>query len=204
MLSNLEHQSDENLIVQYQQTNNRVAVGELFKRHSLMCYAVCVKYLKNEDDAQDATMNIFEQLFTDLKKHQVQHFKSWLHSVCRNHCLMLLRKKNPEVFFAEEENDHFFMQMRQFMHQEDNAQEKEKKLLVLEDAIKELKNNQRLCIELFYLKLKSYEEIAAITGLSMNEVKSNLQNGKRNLKIALNEKGIVMALYLFLWIQQVA
>lgn len=201
MPSNLQHQSDENLIVQYQQTNNRVVVGELFKRHSLMCYAVCVKYLKNEDDAQDATMSIFEQLFVDLKKHQIQHFRNWLHSVCRNYCLMQLRKKSPEVVLAEEENDTFFMQLSQFVHQEDNTQEREEKLLVLEEAVKQLKENQRVCIELFYLKLKSYEEIAVSTGLSMNEVKSNLQNGKRNLKIALNEKGIVMVLYLFLWIQ---
>lgn len=201
MPSNLQQQSDENLILQYQQTNNRVVVGELFKRHSLMCYAVCVKYLKNEDDAQDATMSIFEQLFVDLKKHQITNFRSWLHSVCRNYCLMQLRKKSPEVVFAEEENDTFFMQLNQFVHQEDNTQEREEKLHVLEEAVKQLKDNQRKCIELFYLKHKSYEEIAASTGLSMNEVKSNLQNGKRNLKMALNEKGIIMVLYLFLWIQ---
>jgi RNA polymerase sigma-70 factor (ECF subfamily) len=201
-LIDIKIQSDENLVINYQNTKNNLVVGELFKRHSLICYAVCMKYLKNEDAAHDATMNIFEKLFTDLQKHQINHFKSWLHTVCKNHCLILLRKPNVLVSIdeSEEENSHLFMQLSNVLNHDDNKHEKEEKLQVLEQSIFELKDKQRECIELFFLKQKSYQEISTLTGYSENEVKSYIQNGKRNLKILLEQKGITMGLALLLWI----
>jgi RNA polymerase sigma-70 factor (ECF subfamily) len=201
-LIDIKIQSDENLVINYQNTKNNLVVGELFKRHSLMCYAVCMKYLKNEDAAHDATMNIFEKLFTDLQKHQINNFKSWLHTVCKNHCLILLRKPNVLVSIdeSEEENSHLFMQLSNVLNHDDNKHEKEEKLQVLEQSIFELKDKQRECIELFFLKQKSYQEISTLTGYSENEVKSYIQNGKRNLKILLEQKGITMGLALLLWI----
>jgi RNA polymerase sigma-70 factor (ECF subfamily) len=201
-LIDLKTQSDENLVINYQNTKTNLVVGELFKRHSLMCYAVCMKYLKNEDAAHDATMNIFEKLFTDLQKHQINHFKSWLHTVCKNHCLILLRKPNVLVSIdeSEEENSNLFMQLANVLNHDDYKQEKEEKLQILEQSIIELKDKQRECIELFFLKQKSYQEISKQTGYTENEVKSYIQNGKRNLKILLEQKGITMGLALLLWI----
>ncbi len=203
LLVNLKTESDENLVVNYQNTKNNLVVGELFKRHSLMCFTVCVKYLKDEDAAHDATMNIFEKLFIDLQKHQITNFKSWLHTVCKNHCLILLRKPNVLVSINEdeEENENLFMQLSNILNHDDDKQEREEKLQAVENAILGLKDKQKQCIELFYLKQKSYVEIAAITGYSENEVKSYIQNGKRNLKIILEQKGITIGLALFLWIQ---
>lgn len=202
MLIDIKTQSDENLVINYQNTKNNLVVGELFKRHSLMCYTVCIKYLKNDDAAHDATMNIFEKLFNDLQKHQINNFKSWLHTVCKNHCLILLRK--PKVLISidesEEENSHLFMQLSNVLNHDDNKHEKEEKLQVLEQCIFELKDKQRECIELFFLKQKSYQEISKQTGYTENEVKSYIQNGKRNLKILLEQKGITMGLALLLWI----
>jgi RNA polymerase sigma factor (sigma-70 family) len=202
LLIDIKTQSDENLVINYQNTKNNLVVGDLFKRHSLMCYGVCMKYLKNDDVAHDATMNIFEKLFTDLQKHQINNFKSWLHTVCKNHCLILLRKPNVLVSIdeSEEENSHLFMQLTNILNHEDNKHEKEEKLQVLEQSIIELKDKQRECIELFFLKQKSYQEISKQTGYSENEVKSYIQNGKRNLKILLEQKGITMGLALLLWI----
>ncbi len=203
LLVNLKTESDENLVVNYQNTKNNLVVGELFKRHSLMCFTVCVKYLRDEDAAHDATMNIFEKLFIDLQKHQITNFKSWLHTVCKNHCLILLRKPNVLVSINEdeEENENLFMQLSNILNHDDDKQEKEEKLQAVESAILGLKDKQKQCIELFYLKQKSYVEIAAITGYTENEVKSYIQNGKRNLKIILEQKGITIGLALFLWIQ---
>ena len=202
MLIDIKTQSDENLVINYQNTKNNLVVGELFKRHSLMCYTVCIKYLKNDDAAHDATMNIFEKLFNDLQKHQINNFKSWLHTVCKNHCLILLRKPNVLISIdeSEEENSHLFMQLSNVLNHDDNKHEKEEKLQVLEQSIFELKNKQRECIELFFLKQKSYQEISTLTGYTENEVKSYIQNGKRNLKILLEQKGITMGLALLLWI----
>ncbi len=195
-------QNDEELVTLYQSTKNNLVLGELFKRHSLMCYAVCYKYLKDEDKAHDATMSVFEKLFIDLQNHQINNFKSWLHTVCKNYCLIQLRKPNVLVSIdqQEEENESFFMQLSNIMNHTDDKHEKEEKLVALEAGILTLKDKQRECIELFYLKQKSYTEIAEQTGYTVNEVKSYIQNGKRNLKIHLEEKGITLGLALLIWI----
>ncbi len=194
--------TDEELVKKYQTTFDKNAVGELFKRHSLMCYAVCNKYLKDDDEAQDAAMQVFEKLFSDLLKHEIQNFRSWLHTVCRNYCLMQLRKPLLTIRMSEPEGDSetSFMELEQFLHQQENTDDKEQKLQTLEYAIHELKDKQKKCIELFYLQQKSYDEVSAITGYSDNEVKSHIQNGKRNLKIILSNKGIRLWLPLITWI----
>jgi RNA polymerase sigma factor (sigma-70 family) len=196
--------SDEELVLHYRATQDKAAVGELFKRHSLMSYAVCNKYLKDEDAARDAAMQVFEKMFSDLLKHEVQNFRSWLHSVCRNHCLMQLRK--PQFILRmntpDEEDDGAFMEFEHFLHQDHNAEDKEHTLQALEQAIGELKDKQKVCIELFYLKQKSYEEVSSITGYSPHEVKSYIQNGKRNLKIILGGKGLNLFLAFTTWIVQ--
>lgn len=202
-MANEKHiQTDEELVLQYQETKNVAVLGELFKRHSLMCFAVCNKYLKEEDAAHDATMSIFEKLFVDLLHHQINHFRPWLHTVCKNHCLVMLRKPNVLVSLnsGEEENEAFFMQLATILNQDDNKAEKEEKLVELETSMLLLKDKQRECITLFYLKQQSYTQIAEQTGYSINEVKSYIQNGKRNLKILLEEKGITLSLAILIWI----
>lgn len=200
------HESDEMLIERYRKHGDKEVVGILFKRHTLMCFAVCQKYLKDADAAEDAVMAVVEKLFTDLKKHEIKNFKSWLHSVCRNYCLMELRK--PAAAFSldaqEEENDARFMEIDTLLHQDDNEAAKEEKLQTLEKAITQLNEKQRQCIELFYLQQKTYDEVSRITGYSAMDVKSSIQNGKRNLKILLGKSGIAFCLILLEWILHTA
>jgi len=202
----LKEMSDEELQVYYQKEGDKLAVGELFKRHSLLCFTVCNKYLKNEDAAHDAVMQIFENLFQDLKKHQIQNFRSWLHSVARNHCLMILRK--PDLFLhitnPDEESEDDFMEKKMLLHQEDNKEDLEAKLIAMEKALAGLNQKQQECIRLFYLNQLSYEQVSLQTGYELNEVKSAIQNGKRNIKINLSENGITYLLICLLWIQQSA
>jgi RNA polymerase sigma-70 factor (ECF subfamily) len=76
------------------------------------------------------------------------------------------------------------VESRQEMHPS-GTMDREQQLLLLEEALKQLGAEQRHCIELFYLGQKSYQQIMTETGLSFKQVKSFIQNGKRNLKIAL-------------------
>lgn len=202
MSLNNQNLSDEELVANYQNTGDKQVLGILFKRHSLMCFTVCNKYFKNEEKANDAAMAVFEKLFTDLKKHEIKNFKSWLHSVCRNYCLMQLRKAEIIVPYdnVAEKNEDEFMQIDTFLHQND----KEEKLQELEKALEWLNDKQRECINLFYLKKKTYKEISEQTGYTVNDVRSQIQNGKRNLKITLQQKGITFCITLLIWIQHTA
>src|SRR5690606_6166094 len=143
----------------------------------------CIKYLGNRMDAEDATAEIFSRLLTDLRHHQVRHFRSWLFVYSKNHCLMELRKRQSalkrELRLADD--------LPLLMDYSDPAHlhEREQQTRLLEQAIESLNDKQNTCIRLFYLENRSYQEIAAITGFPGGEVKSHIQNGKRNIRIKL-------------------
>ena len=178
--------SDSELIARYCEEGNSVFLGIIFKRYGHLVLGLCIKYLKNEDEAQDVVMNIFEKLSYDLKKHKIEFFKSWLYTYSKNMCLMELRKKQSQLKkdIELQESNNLFMDSVDSSHP-NNAEEKEQVILKLEVALNTINKEQRQCIELFYYKNKSYNEIIAITGFSANEVKSHIQNGKRNLKLKL-------------------
>lgn len=182
--------SDEDLINRYQKTLNTELVGKLYIRYTHLVYGVCVKYLKNKQDAEDAVMDIFEKLLTSLLDYDIKNFHSWLYSVSRNHCLMIKRKEKIErqnVSLAGEAYNDEFMEMIAALHH-NNDISAEEQVEKVQQALKQLKKEQKRCVELLYLKQRSYKEITAITGYSMKQVKSYIQNGKRNIKLILERE----------------
>ncbi len=182
--------TEQELIAEYKLTQNKVLVGILYKRFSHLVLGLCIKYLKDEEEAKDAIMHIFEKLMTDLLKYEVHYFKSWLYTFSKNHCLMIIRtrqnrlKKEADI----QANASLFMETENISHHS-SSNEKEKEYQNLEEAIGELNTEQKKCIEMFYMKEKSYQQIVDLTGYTLNEVKSYVQNGKRNLKIKIEKKG---------------
>ena len=163
-------------------------IGILYKRYAHLVLGLSIKYLKDEDEAKDAVMHIFEKLMSDLLKYEVQYFKSWLYTFSKNHCLMVLRTKQSRLGKEIDLQIHAssFMETETNLHL-NTYETREGEYNALDKAMGELNNEQRKCIELFYLKEKSYQEIAQSTGYTLNEVKSFIQNGKRNLKIKLEK-----------------
>ncbi|RZK47225.1 MAG: sigma-70 family RNA polymerase sigma factor [Pedobacter sp.] len=179
----INEQDDASLIASYQQTGDLEVLGTLYNKYMHLVYGVCFNYFKDEEQSKDAVMQIFEELIVKLKIHQVLNFKSWLHVLSRNHCLMALRKsaKNPTV--AMEDN---FVENGEFVHLDiDNT--KETQLTIMEKCMETLTVEQRTSVDLFYLQEKCYKEVADITGYDMLKVKSYIQNGKRNLKICIEK-----------------
>lgn len=178
--------TDTELIAQYKLSSDKEIVGILYKRYTHLVFGVCCKYLKDRDEAKDAVMTIFEKLMTDLLKHEIENFKSWLHSVSRNHCLMHLRKHGKQYMQAiEPSNEAEVMEYEQALHP--SGENKEEMLQLMEKGIQTLKEEHRICLDLFYLKNKSYKEICDETGFELLQVKSFIQNGKRNLKIYMDK-----------------
>ncbi len=176
-------QDDLSLVAAYQESGDLEVLGTLYNRYMHLVYGVCFSYFKDEEQSKDAVMQIFEELIKKLRVHQVQNFKSWLHVLTRNHCLMALRKssKNPTV--SIEDN---FVENDEFVHLDiDNT--KETQLTIMEKCMETLSEEQRKSVDLFYLQEKCYKEVADITGYDMLKVKSYIQNGKRNLKICIEK-----------------
>lgn len=187
MLSKRPHSelSDSELLAQYKATGEGNWLGVLYTRYSSLVYGVCLKYLKDRDDAKDAVMQLYEKLTDTLKTHEVQHFKSWLYVTARNHCLMQLRSKKGK--FTEEISS-AVMETAPDVHLEDGV-ELESNLGKLEQCIEKLNPEQKICVRLFFLEEKCYKDITTLTGFDLNKVKSFIQNGKRNLKICMEQNG---------------
>lgn len=147
-----------------------------------LVYGVCLKYLKNPDNAQDSVISIFEEIVVKLQKHEVDNFKGWLYTLSKNHCLMRLRseKKQAIVNFDVE-----LMQSEENVHLNGEL-DKEENFKKLDYCLSQLQTEQKTVIELFYLQSKCYNEIAELTGMEWNQVRSFIQNGRRNLKICMD------------------
>ena len=186
-LKNISNQSatDLELVALYKKSGELSVLGVLYERYMDLVYGVCLKYLKEGEAAKDATMQIFEELVSKLHKYEVENFKSWLHTLAKNHCLMQLR--TPKNLKTVEFNTEL-MQTGEDVHLNGIFQ-KEEQLKQLEQCMETLTTEQKQSVELFYLQNKCYKEISEITGTEWNKVRSLIQNGRRNLKICM-EKNI--------------
>lgn len=167
---------DEELADQLR-AGRQAALGVLWDRYAHLLFGVAMKYLKDVDAAKDAVMGLFAELPALLAKHEVKAFRPWVHTVMRNRCLMVLRKQPQQAPLDPAQ-----------LPQEDPTDDavlREASLQALEDAIIQLPEGQQTCIRLFHLERNSYQQVAARTGLAVEQVRSNLQNGRRNLRIIL-------------------
>lgn len=178
------HIPDATLLDYYYNDKNTEWIGILLQRYTLLLLGVCMKYMKHEEEARDCVQQVFLKVLTELSKHKVDHFKSWLYTVAKNHCLMKLRSgqgrltkeltERTEATTVNEDKVAFL--------------ENEKTYTQLEEALEELSAEQRQCVILFYLQKRSYQQISDLTGYSLMQVKSYIQNGKRNLKLLMDKK----------------
>ena len=174
--------SDSELLQNFYADHNNEWLGILLPRYTLLLLGVCMKYLKNEEDAKDCVQQIFFKVISELQKYQVEYFKSWIYMIAKNHCLMKLRDKgkipvelNEQAINAPDETEAKL-----------SLAEKDVLLHKMMNAIKNLNTEQQQCVSLFYLQKKSYQEISVITGFPVMKVKSHIQNGKRNLRLLIS------------------
>lgn len=177
-----KHIGDQELLSQYYKNNDNRLLGILLQRYTMLLLGVCMKYLKNEETAKDCVQQIFLKVIQELPRYRVQYFKSWLYMIARNHCLMQLRKHNMHT--TKEINENFAEEEHVLLRH----QEKEKLLSLIEASLDGLNKEQKTCITLFYLDKKSYQQISEQTGFNLMQVKSHIQNGKRNLKLLVEKK----------------
>ncbi len=189
-----DKRSDEKLANDYRQSEDQAVLGILYGRYLELMYGLCLQYFKDSARAEDATLDIYEELRVKLLKHQVDNFRPWVYRLARNHCLMVLRRGASHMTMdsssvaASHELDPVDMQFADNSHLEDEAIEKEALLVALEACTEALPSNQSDCIKRFYLNGESYADIANTLSVTVGKVRSAIQNGRRNLKICLEGK----------------
>lgn len=180
-----KHIEDNELLQNFYADRDNQWLGILLQRYTLLLFGVCMKYLKNEEEAKDGVQQVFLKTITELHKYKVDYFKSWVYMVAKNHCLMKLRHKGR---FSAEINDELLATPEDAPESRNQHLQKERSLTDMEWAMQQLNKEQQQCLTLFYLEKRSYQDITAITGYSLLQVKSYIQNGKRNLKIMLERR----------------
>lgn len=172
---------DNELLQNFNADHDNKWLGILLPRYTLLLLGVCMKYLKNEEDAKDGVQQIFLKIINELPKYKVEYFKSWIYMIAKNYCLMKLRDKGKITTELNEK----FIGVPDETEEKISQVEKDALLNKMITAIKQLSPDQQQCVSLFYLQKKSYFEIAEITGFTVGQVKSHIQNGKRNLRLMM-------------------
>lgn len=175
--------TDEELLLAYKSSNDNEWLGYLLQRYTMLLFGVAMKYLRDKEQAHDAVQQVFLKVLGNMHGEEFRNFKGWLYVLTRNHCLQLLRDKHyktgEEVLMnlpVPEETD-----------KEDIAWQ-EYSIEQMKQALEELNVEQKTCVLKFYMEEKTYQQIMEQTGYSFLQVKSYIQNGKRNLKAILVRK----------------
>lgn len=179
------HISDQELLEKFYADHDNSWLGILLQRYTLLLLGVSMKYLKNEEEAKDSVQQIFLKVIQELHKYKVAYFKSWLYMVAKNHCLMRLREKQGRITAEIDER------ITGTINDETDHQSlilNDKTLELMADSLNELNPEQQQCVTMFYLQKKSYQEVSENTGYSLLQVKSYIQNGKRNLRLLIERK----------------
>jgi RNA polymerase sigma factor (sigma-70 family) len=180
-----QHITDAELLDNFNSDRDNEWLGILLQRYTLLLFGVCMKYLKNEEEAKDGVQQVFLKAIAELHKYKVDYFKSWIYMVAKNHCLMKLRDKQGRINTILTEQT--LVAQEEFTHHQQHI-EKDQMLDTMTAALAELNGEQKQCVTLFYLDKQSYQEIAETTGFSMMQVKSHIQNGKRNLRLLMERR----------------
>ena len=179
----IESASDETLLRAYTHGGDMDCFGMLYKRYIPLVYGLCLKYLKSPESAEDAVMQLFEDLSDNVKLHDITNFRSWLYRVAQNHCLQILRSKKM-IFTTDWQSQS--VDSAEFLDLlSENGEETQ--LKALHHCMEHLPEAQRICIQEFFLAEKSYADISEEKGYELKGVKSHIQNGKRNLKLCIEK-----------------
>ena len=179
---------DEDLITKYRFSHDNTYLGELYLRYLPYVYGVALNQLKSQTEAEELSMTVFNKISSDLKRIEVRQFSDWLYKLVLDLCNIEVRKKtagkgeSKQILIEElsdEKND-------LYINTEDGVKLDSNSLRL---AINTLNESQKICIDLFYIQNRSYKEVAETTGYTINQVKTNIQNGKRLLKSYLEIKG---------------
>jgi len=180
-----KHITDQQLLENFYTDRDNEWLGVLLTRYTLLLLGVCMKYLKNEEEAKDCVQQIFLKAITELHKYKVDYFKSWIYMVAKNHCLMKIRDSHGKMPVELTER---YMSATEEETDQKTLLQNDYTIELMTEALKELSSEQQQCVTLFYLQKKSYQEISEETGFTMMQVKSYIQNGKRNLRLLIEKK----------------
>ena len=148
----------------------------LIKRHERAVYGMGMSFFRNAEDASDFTQEVFLKVYSSLSNFEGRsRFSTWLYKIAYNTAINNVTRKKDYQSLAENE-----------IVSERDTPERELLRDIARDAvleaIKELPERFRVCVDLFFFYEQSYQEIEAITGYPVNTIKSLVFRAKKILR----------------------
>jgi len=173
--------TDREIIEEYSKGNIELATNEFVRRYKNFIYLVAYRYVRNYDDAEDITQEVFIDALRKLKDfRQESSLKTWLYRITVNKAKNLLRRRNLISFISfsrpEEDNDLDFPDHTQ-SNKLENKELEEKFLEVLAS----LPEKQREVFSLRYFEDLSFNEISEMLGTSVGGLKANYFHAVRKI-----------------------
>lgn len=171
--------------------NEKLDFHQLYEVHVKMVYNLCLNYLQNTEDAEEATQDVFVKVHENLSKFKHNSTpKTWIYSITIRHCLDIIKSKNRQKrsgfmqsLFGKTGNE--IVQITDFNHPGVELENKEAVKTIMK-AMENLPENQKTAIILKTMDDLKGKEIAEIMSISEKAVESLLSRAKQNLKDKLN------------------
>ena len=155
----------------------REALAELYQHTRLAVYGLALSYLKNVQDAQDLTQDVYVQVWNCAEQYCPSGSPiGWLLTVCRNLCLMHLRREKKNAALSEEE-------WNAVPVQECGLDADERALL--QHALALIGEEERRIVLLHAVTGMKYREIAALLEMPLATVLSKYHRALKKMRIFL-------------------
>jgi RNA polymerase sigma factor (sigma-70 family) len=148
----------------------------LYTKYASLLYAICLRYLKNTDDAKDALQDCFVKVYDKISSFNNEgSFDGWIKRLAVNNCLMVLREKKKAVFV-----DEIYIPVEFDNDDEEDGYDIDKQTLF--NMIQELPDGYRTVFNLYVIDGFSHKEIAEKMGINEGTSKSQLARAKKILR----------------------
>ncbi len=174
--------SDAELVESYRATGDNRHFEALYRSVRRRVFGLCLRILRNADNAQDATHEAFVRAYQDFPTLQGTNFSAWVSSIAANLCLNRIRDETRRARLLE----HGFP--REDGRNAETAAIAAEQAGIAREVLRSLNPEQRKVLALRYVDEFSYQEIENITGYGAGQVRSYLQNGRRNFRIRWQQK----------------
>jgi len=187
---------DYELVVKARDFKDERAYAELMSKYRDSIFFMMVKMVKNNDDADDLTIEAFGKAFNRLHQYTPNYaFSTWLFRIATNNCIDFIRKKKMVTFsidkeFGDEEGGGMTFEIKDGRLDPEERFIRKQKIRIMREIVEHLKPRYRNLIVLRYFRELSYDEIAKETELPIGTVKAQLFRAREQLyNLMQNKKG---------------
>jgi RNA polymerase sigma-70 factor (ECF subfamily) len=175
--------ADDHLVVSQVISGQKDLFRLLVRRHERAVYGMGMSFFRNSEDAADFTQEVFLKVYRSLPRFEGRsRFSTWLYKIAYNTAINGVTRKKEYRSLAEEDAS---VQAGSYANEADTPERillrKAAREAVLE-ALQDLPERYRICVDMFFFYDRSYQEIEAITGIPVNTIKSHVFRAKKLLR----------------------